>query len=88
MKLISTENLVASLKPGSISYKLCKWFVDNANFCSDYFDGTEKPENKVYSFFLKYWLFPFEQTGCPCCNAVRGLIYGALIGYIIGAYVC
>lgn len=88
MKLIDTEALVANLKPGTIFYKFCHWFIDNVNFCSDYTDGTEKPENKVFEFFRTYWLFPFKQTGCACCNTVRGLIYGAVIGFVLGAIIC
>lgn len=64
------------------------FFIDHVNFCSDYADGSEKPENRVYEFFRTYWLFPFKQTGCPCCNAVRGLIYGFVLGLIIGGILC
>lgn len=77
---------------GSRKYRFTKWFVDNINFCHGYrfdeydADGNpvEKPENRVYTFFYTYWLWPFIQTGCVCCNTVRGLIYGGLAGFILG----
>lgn len=77
---------------GSLKYALTKWFCDKLNFCHgafyDEYDAegnpVEKPENKVYNFFYKYWLWPFEQTGCACCNTVRGLIYGAILGWLMG----
>lgn len=77
---------------GSRRYKFAKWFIDHINFCHGYkFDEydaagnpVEKPENKVYTFFYNYWLWPFLQTGCLCCNTVRGLIYGGIIGFIFG----
>lgn len=82
MKLIDSTQIHPD--PSTWRGKLCKWFIDNVNFCSDYYDGSEKPENKIYNFFRDYWLFPFEQTGCACCNTVRGLIYGAIIGFVVG----
>ena len=67
-------------------HKFKKWFVDNVNWCEGYYYGTEieKPENKIYNFFYKYWLFPWKQTDCLCCNTTRGLIYGIIIGYLLG----
>lgn len=76
----------------SWKYRFTKWFCDTINFCHGYKFGeydalgnpVEKPENKVYNFFYKYWLWPFVQTDCVCCNTVRGLIYGAILGFIMG----
>lgn len=76
----------------SMRYRFTKWFVDHVNFCHGfYFDEydalgnpVEKPDNKVYNFFYKYWLWPFMQTDCICCNTVRGVIYGAVLGFIFG----
>lgn len=63
---------------------LIKWFINNVNWCHGYYyNGDEKPENKIYNFFYKYWLFPFEQNDCICCNTVRGLIYGFLLGLLL-----
>lgn len=81
---------------GTKKYKFTKWFVDNLNFCHGYrFDEydengnpVEKPDNKLYNFFYKYWLWPFQQTGCACCNTVRGLIYGIIIGFVVGKFLC
>lgn len=72
--------------PGTLGYKLCKFFVNRLNFCEGYFYDTEtpKPENPVYEWFYKFWLFPFKQNECICCNTVRGLIYGGIIGYLLG----
>lgn len=75
--------------------KFKAWFVNKVNFCEGYFykqfdsDGNpvEKPENKTYNWFYKYWLWPCKQTDCLCCNSVRGLIYGLILGYIIGSFV-
>lgn len=77
---------------GTLGYKLLKFFIDRVNFCHgaryDEYDNdgnpVEKPENKIYNCFYKYWLWPFEQTGCACCNTVRGLFYGAVIGFLVG----
>lgn len=82
MKLIDT-----SIKPpvGSWRYKFYAWFCDNVNFCLGVtYEGIDKPDNRVYDWFYTYWLFPFKQTGCACCNTVRGLIYGGLIGFFLG----
>lgn len=74
-------------KPGTWAYKFAAWFCNNVNFCHGwlYDSDIEKPANKVYDFFYKVWLFPFKQNDCICCNTVRGLLYGGLIGYIIGS---
>jgi hypothetical protein len=74
-------------KPGTWAYKFVAWFCNNVNFCHGwlYDSDIEKPANKVYDFFYKVWLFPFKQNDCICCNTVRGLLYGGLIGYIIGS---
>ena len=74
-------------KPGTWAYKFVAWFCNNVNFCRGclYDSDIEKPANKVYDFFYKVWLFPFKQNDCICCNTVRGLLYGGLIGYIIGS---
>lgn len=73
-------------EPGTWGYKFCQWFVNNINWCHGYYYDTEveKPENKLYNFFYKYWTWPFENPGCICCCTVRGLIYGGIIGYILG----
>lgn len=73
-------------EPGTLGYKLAEFFVNNLNWCEGMLYGTdiEKPENKVYNWFYKVWLFPFKQNDCLCCNTVRGLIYGGIIGYLIG----
>lgn len=76
-------------KPGTLAYKFCEFFVNHFNFCEGYYYGTEleKPENKLYNWLYEHWLFPFKQTHCVCCNSVRGLMYGVVIGYIIGRLV-
>lgn len=73
-------------EPGTLGYKLAEFFVNRCNPCEGFYYGTEteKPENKVYNWFYKVWLFPFKQNDCLCCNTVRGLIYGGIIGYLIG----
>lgn len=82
MKLLDSSKIHPD--PSTLWGKACELFINHINFCHDYYDGTEKPANPVYDFFRKYWLFPFEQTECPCCNAVRGLIYGAILGFLLG----
>lgn len=71
-----------------------EWFWDNVNWCEGYYyearDGTmlqAKPENKRYSWFYKRWLWPWKQNDCLCCNTVRGLIYGAVVGSLLGPYI-
>lgn len=90
MRLIDT-----SVRPpeGTWRYKFCRWFCDIWNFCHGvYFDRVDssgmpvdKPDNKLYDWFYTYWLFPFKQNDCICCNTVRGLIYGAIVGFITGS---
>lgn len=73
-----------SFPVGTLRYKLLALFVGYVNFChGEYLDGTPKPENKVYNALYTYWLWPFKQTDCICCNTVRGLIYGGVIGFIL-----
>lgn len=73
-------------EPGTWKYKFAKLFVNWFNFCEGNFYDTEnpKPENPVFNFFYNYWLFPFKQNDCLCCNTVRGLLYG----FIIGRFLC
>ena len=73
-------------KPGTWGYKFCKWFSDTFVFCHGEYYGTDipKPENKVYNIIYKYWTWPFVNPGCECCSAVRGLIYGSILGFILG----
>ena len=70
--------------PHQFGYKFCQWFNDKVNFCHGYYFDTliEKPANPVYNFFYDYWLFPFRQNDCLCCNTVRGLIYGFILGLL------
>lgn len=89
MKLIDTSEI----KPpkGTWRYKFCRWFNDNVNWCHGaFYDVPEnsglpldKPDNPIYDWFYTYWLFPFKQTGCACCNTVRGLIYGFILGWLL-----
>lgn len=51
------------------------------NFCkSEYADGTEKPDTKMYVLFYKIFYLD-----CSCCAAVRGLLIGSIIGFILGS---
>lgn len=65
--------------------KVKEFFVNNINWCEGHYykSDKEKPDNKVYDFFYNHWLFPFAQNGCLCCNTVRGLIYGIIIGLML-----
>ena len=71
--------------PNQFGYKFVKWFTENINWCHGYYYDslTPKPENHLYNFFYKYWLFPFKQNDCICCNTVRGLIYGFILGALL-----
>ena len=82
MKLLK----VPEPKEGTVAYKLCEWFCNNINWCHGYYYGTEieKPENKIYNALYNYWLFPFENNGCLCCNTTRGVVYGVILGFILG----
>lgn len=62
-----------------------QWFIDNINWCeAKYSDGRDKPENRVLNWFYEHWLWPWDQNDCLCCNTTRGLIYGLVMGMIIG----
>ena len=79
---------------GTFAYKFVKFFCDRINFCEGVFydeydqDGNPvpKPENKIYNTVYKYWTWPFVNPGCECCSAVRGLIYGAILGFVAGRF--
>lgn len=80
--------------------KFKAWFVNKVNWCEGYYykryddngNPVAKPENKTYSWFYTHWLWPWKQTDCLCCNTVRGVIYGlivgATLGYIVGGFLC
>lgn len=73
-----------AFEKGTWKYHLMAWFIAHVNFChGEYIDGTPKPENTIYNTFYKYWLWPFEQTDCICCNTVRGLLYGFIAGFTL-----
>nr|DAR55303.1 MAG TPA: hypothetical protein [Caudoviricetes sp.] len=84
MRLLDTP----SPKKGTWAYKFVAWFCNNVNFCHGYLYDTdiEKPDNKIYNAVYRIWLFPFKQNDCICCNTVRGLIYGAVLGYLLGSF--
>lgn len=69
--------------------RLKAFFLNRINFCHGYYYPSEepKPQNLVYDFFYRNWLRPWKQNDCLCCNAVRGLIYGLIIGIFMGRYV-
>lgn len=73
-------------KEGEFGYRFVKWFTNNINWCHGYYYESDvpKPDNKLYNLCYKYWLFPFKQCDCLCCNTVRGLIYGFILGWILG----
>ena len=73
-------------REGTLSYKLVRFFVNRVNFCEGVYYGTgvDKPDNPLYEFFYKFWLFPFQQNDCICCNTIRGLLYGGLLGFVLG----
>lgn len=76
-------------------HRFKKWFVDNINWCEGEYYGESdesgnpiaKPENKIYNWFYEHWLWPWEQNDCVCCNTVRGIAYGIIIGFIAGVLV-
>lgn len=76
-------------KRGTFRYALVKFFVDHINFCEGayYGNGFDKPQNRLYDFLYEHWLFPFRQNDCICCNTVRGLIYGGILGFVVGRLV-
>lgn len=82
------------LKRGTLLYRIVKWFVDNINWCEGYYydeyeyrNGEEipkeKPENKLYLWVYTHFLWPWKQTGCVCCNTVRGMIYVVIINIVL-----
>lgn len=65
-------------------YRFKEWFVNNINWCEGYYYGTDtpKPENRVLNWFYRHWLWPWKQNDCMCCNTVRGVIYGFIVGFV------
>lgn len=72
----------------SLRYRFKQWFVNNVNWCEGYYYGTSipKPENRVYEWFYRHWLWPWAQNDCLCCNTVRGCMYGFALGFAIGYF--
>lgn len=75
-----------SPEPGTWKYRLVEWFVNKVNFCEGVYYRTDiaKPVNKVYDWFYEHWLWPFKQNDCLCCNTVRGVLYGIIVGVVAG----
>ncbi len=63
------------------------WFQDHVNFCENFSSGEPKPLNPVLAFFVQHWFWPFENPHCDCCAAVRGVVYGGVVGFILGVIV-
>lgn len=65
-----------------------KWvvnfFLDHINFCHPVLHtGEDKPESLFYNLYCKlFW--PIPEKGCWCCGSVRGIMYGVLLGIVIG----
>lgn len=76
-------------RKGTWRYKICEFFVNHVNFCEGVYYGTDfdKPQNRLYEFLYEHWLFPFKQNDCICCNTVRGLVYGGILGFMVGKLV-
>lgn len=72
--------------PGTLAYRFVAWFCNTINWCEGYYYGTEmpKPDNKLYNVLYEYWLWPFVNEGCACCMTTRGVLYGAVLGFILG----
>jgi len=52
------------------------------NFCKgEYADGTAKPESKAFNIFSR--VFYLE---CSCCAVFRGMMAGAVLGFIVGTF--
>jgi hypothetical protein len=48
------------------------------NFCkAEYADGTPKKEGVLFKLFSK--LFYLQ---CSCCSALRGLLFGFILGFL------
>lgn len=73
-------------QPGTLAYTLCQFFVNHINWCEGYYYDTDepKPDNKLYNWLYAHWLWPFKQNDCICCNTVRGVVYGGVVGYSMG----
>jgi hypothetical protein len=67
--------------------KLKHWFQWNVNFCVHEVDGVEKPENKLYNFIYKYYFWPLENPNCICCTGIRSIVYGLIIGVLLGGFI-
>jgi len=68
-----------------------QWFNDEVNWCEGTLSsGDPKPTNRVYAFFERWWFWPLRSfhpwtdvPPCACCAAVRGLVYGFMLGWIL-----
>lgn len=75
-------------------------FMNYINWCNGYVwkvidmkaveTNAPKPDNKLWSWIWNHWLWPWsmDEVECQCCRMIRGVMYGVVIGFIIGAIVC
>jgi hypothetical protein len=51
------------------------------NFCkAEFADGTAKEDGPAFRLFRR--IFHLE---CSCCSALRGILAGLLVGFVLGA---
>lgn len=71
-------------------YTDLKWFfLEKINWChpTDR-NGNEKKPSLFYNIYCYiFWPIPWmKPEPCWCCASVRGIVYGLIIGYLIGHY--
>lgn len=73
--------------------KLCyeiKWFfLEQINWChkTDR-NGNEKKPSIFYNLYCYlFYPIPWMENPCWCCASVRGLVYGIVLGFVLGKFI-
>lgn len=66
--------------------RIKNFFLDHINWCHKTLsNGEPKPNTKFYQFFCYlFWPIPWNEEPCWCCAGTRGIIYGVVLGIILG----
>lgn len=64
-----------------------KWFfLEHINWCHPVDrNGNEKKPTLFYRFYcVLFYPIPWQDQPCWCCASARGLLYGIILGLLLG----